>query len=68
MGHSGGGDQTSIVWSLLSCDTVKFYVKLWIGKYQYIFLGICCWDLTSIPRNFEQQKESTKYKTSLRKS
>lgn len=66
MGHSGGGDQTSIVWSLISCDTVKFYVKLWIGKYQYIFLGICCWDLTSIPRNFE--KQSTKYKTFIRKS
>lgn len=48
-------DQTIFMWSLISCDTVKFCLKLWIGKSQYIFLGICCWDLTSIPRNSEQQ-------------
>lgn len=28
---------------------------------------MCCWGLTPIPRSFEQQKESTKFKTLVRK-
>lgn len=54
MGNWGKGARTNFVSSLIYCDTVKFYLILWIVKYQYIFLDICRWDLTFIPRNSEQ--------------
>lgn len=57
MSNWGKEAQTNFVSSLIYCDTVKFYLRLWIVKYQYIFLDICHWDLTFIPRNSEQYQQ-----------
>lgn len=66
MDHWRRVDQNSFMWTLISCVTVKFYLMLWISKNQCIFLDVCCWDLTSIPRNSEQGNKSLKFKTLVR--